>query len=553
MIYFGLPKPLSPSPMKNQKLSPIIFVLLLVFMALAITRQPQEFYPVVNVVLPDPSGELTINFLFNSRSTLQDCETTNGKIARELFLKCPQCKVTLIQCPKTLDVDQQKQMSTTALPTPSGRMANGVVIFNAVNPNLAQRLCQGSENQTTKGKNPIKCFNANSPRPQLDAALELNPWLIAIILAAFSVAWFSGWLIVKYENLHAHLSHDHITDSPQKFHSQPTPRIGGLMLFAGLLAAMGIMIFADVFPIRHEFGLLLIAGMPAFLGGLVEDLTKKVEVLDRLLLTMLSGTIAAWVLGAVLNRLDVPGVDQVMKWMPIAVVFTSIAVSGIANSINIIDGFNGLASGLSAIMLIPLALVAYLVNDPLVFTVAIALAGGLLGFMVWNWPNGRIFMGDGGAYLLGFLLAELCVLLLVRNPSVTPWFPLLLFVHPVFETLFSVYRRKYLRGSSPGKPDGIHFHTLIYKRIVPREARSGERFSNLQRNSRVAKYIWMQAVVVALYGVLCWKSIPALILGIVLYCIFYTVTYWRIMQWKSDRCLPFSLLYRTPQKIRHTK
>jgi UDP-N-acetylmuramyl pentapeptide phosphotransferase/UDP-N-acetylglucosamine-1-phosphate transferase len=387
--------------------------------------------------------------------------------------------------------------------------------------------------------------------------LELNPWLIAIIFASFAAAWFSGWLIIEYENFFARLSHDHIIDGTQKYHTQPTPRIGGLILFVGLLAAMGIMAFADVFvddfPISHEFGFLLIAGIPAFLGGLVEDITKKVGGLDRSLLTMLSGIIAAWILGAVLNRLDVPGTDQAMKWLPIAIVFTSFAVSGIANAINIIDGFNGLASGFSVITLIPLAFVAYLVNDPLVFTVAIALIGALLGFMVWNWPGGKIFMGDGGTYLLGILLAELCVLLLVRNPTVTPWFPLLLFCYPVFEAIFSIYRRIYLRGHSPGKPDRIHLHTLIYKRIVPREACHGEKFSNLQRNSRVAKYFWMQAIVVALFGGIFWKSIPALVLGIILYCVFYTVTYWRIMRWKTDRCLPFSLLYKSPRKIRDTK
>jgi hypothetical protein len=82
--------------MKNQKLTSIIFVLLLVFIALAITRQSQEFYPVVKVALPDPSGELTINFLFNGRSTLEDCEGVGGNIASELLSKCPQCKVTLI-------------------------------------------------------------------------------------------------------------------------------------------------------------------------------------------------------------------------------------------------------------------------------------------------------------------------------------------------------------------------------------------------------------------------------------------------------------------------
>ena len=516
--------------MKKHNLSAVIFGLLLVFFVLAITRQPQVFYPVVKVDVPDPSGDLTINFLFHSRTTLQGCESTNGNITRELFSKCPQCRVTLIQCLNKPDDEQQKWLGTNPLPNPFARMANGDMVFNAANPDLALAACQASEVQSASGKNPIQCFNPNSPRPEIAATLMLDPWLLAIFCAAFAVAWFSGWVIVKYENLHAHLSHDHITDSPQKLHAQPTPRIGGMVLIAGLLGAGAVMIFSDVFPMRREFGLLLLAGVPAFLGGLVEDITKKVGVMDRLLLTMLSGAIAAWILGAVLHRLDVPGGDQLIKWMPFAVIFTCFAVSGIANAINIIDGFNGLAAGYSVIMLIPLAIVAYLVNDSLVFTVAISLVGAMLGFLIWNWPCGKIFLGDGGAYLLGFLLAELCVLLLVRNPQVTPWFPLLLFIHPVFETLFSVFRRKRQQGHSPGKPDALHMHTLIYKHVVPHEPHFAEPFSKLRRNNRVAKYIWIPGLGVALFGVIFWKSIPALILGIVLYCVSYVVTYQRIVK-----------------------
>jgi len=528
--------------MKNKNLTAIIFGLLLVFCVLAIIRHPQIFYPEVKIDIPDPSGNLTMSFLLHNRLTLPECESITGKLAREIFSRCSQCRITLIQCANTLDDEQQKLLGTVPLSTPSARMTNGDIVFSAANPNLALAGCQSSETKSVGGPNPIKCFNANSQRPNVAPTVVLNPWLIAIILVSYAATWFTGWFIVKYEDLHAHLSHDHITDSPQKIHDQPTPRIGGLMLIVGLLGAGAIMISTEVFTIKREFGILLLTCIPAFLGGLVEDVTKKVGVLDRLLLTMLSGAIAAWLMGAVLNRLDVPGVDEAMKWMPFAVIFTCVAVSGIANAINIIDGLNGLAGGFAVIALLPLAFVAYLVGDSLVFTVGIALSGVMLGFLVWNWPGGKIFMGDGGAYLLGFLLAELCVLLLVRNPSVTPWFPLLIFVHPVFETLFSIYRRKHLRGHSPGKPDGLHIHTLIYKRIVPREAHPGETLNKLQRNSRVAKYIWIPAIGVAVYGAVFWKSPPALILGIILYCVFYVVTYQRIIKWKNVRSLSFSKL-----------
>ena len=143
----------------------------------------------------------------------------------------------------------------------------------------------------------------------------------------------------------------------------------------------------------------------------------------------------------------------------------------------------------------------------------------------WN------FADNSEAILFAWLLlAELCVLVLVRNPQISPWFPLLLFIHPVFETLFSVFRRKRQQGYSPGKPDALHMHTLSYKHVVPHEPHFAEPFSKLRRNNRVAKYIWIPGLGVALFGVIFWKSIPALILGIVLYCVSYVVTYQRIVK-----------------------
>jgi hypothetical protein len=94
--------------------------------------------------------------------------------------------------------------------------------------------------------------------------------------------------------------------------------------------------------------------------------------------------------------------------------------------------------------------------------------GATFGFLLVNFPKGRLFLGDGGAYFLGFWVSEVAVLLLVRNPSVSAWQVLAICAYPVIEVLFSIYRRKILRQSSPGSPDGLHLHTLVYRRVVSR-------------------------------------------------------------------------------------
>lgn len=520
--------------MKKRIPSLIIFSLLMIFCTLAVTQRPQAYYPMVEIEVPVPSGGLTLSFLLNRHSTLDSCETVNGNISRVTLAGCAQCRIKLIQCLNTLDETQRTQLTTAALPAPSGRFANGVVIFNATSPESALSACHASEKQSAFVQHPIKCFGANTSRPQATAAVAsgLILWSVSVLFIAFAAAWFGGWLIVKYEHLHAHFSHDHVGVGPQKYHTEPTPRIGGVAVMLGLLAAGGVMFFADNPSVGREFGLLLLACAPAFLGGLVEDITKKVGVNERLLLTMLSGALAAWLLGAVLNRLDIPGVDQTLQWLPFAVVFTSFAVGGTANAVNITDGYNGLAAGYAIIVLVALAYVAYLVGDNLIIAIALAMGGALLGFLVWNWPSGKIFLGDSGAYLLGFILAEVSVLLVARHSEVTPWFPLLLLIYPVFETFFSVYRRMFTQGLSAMQPDNRHLHQLIHDKIViPRQQSLGN-LNRLDANSRVAKYLWIHAIVTAMLSAIFWQSTTVLIGIAIAYCIFYIVSYRQIAQWK---------------------
>ena len=362
-----------------------------------------------------------------------------------------------------------------------------------------------------------------------DARIHLSSALLAFLAAALA-SLLACWAIVRFQHLHARYTLDAVDTGPQKFHARPTPRVGGVGLALGLGATFAFMrlMLGDTSTL-HSVGLLLLCGIPAFAGGLIEDLTKSVGVIDRLLLTMLSGAMAAWMLGAVLDRVGIPGVDHIFIWGAVAIPFTIFAVGGVANAINIIDGYNGLVAGYAIIVLLAFALVAYLVGDALVLLTALGTCGAIFGFFALNWPGGKIFLGDGGAYLMGYLLAELSVLIVIRHPVVKPWFPLLLLIYPIFETIFSIYRKKVLRGQSPGTPDGLHLHMLLYKRVVPREWRGRENPGQLCRNSRTAKYIWGPTFVCAAVAVGARTDSMALVFGVAVFIAAYILVYKKIV------------------------
>ena len=193
---------------------------------------------------------------------------------------------------------------------------------------------------------------------------------------------------------------------------------------------------------------------------------KKIGVKTRLIFTAIAAAMAANYLDAQITSLDIPGIDYVLTIPGVAIIFTVFAITGLANAYNIIDGFNGLSSMVGIITLMGLAYVSFVVGDPLLTLLCLVMTGAILGFFVWNYPRGLIFLGDGGAYLIGFWVAIISALLVARHSNISPWFALMINAYPIMETLFTIYRRKIHQGKSPGLPDGIHFHTLIYRRIL---------------------------------------------------------------------------------------
>ncbi len=354
------------------------------------------------------------------------------------------------------------------------------------------------------------------------------------MLVAFAVSLVLTLLTVRLTKRRIRAARDHDTTGPQKFHAAPVPRIGGLGIYIALIVACGVVALRDRVLGEAAF-VLLACGLPAFGAGIAEDFTKDVSPRRRLFFTAMSAGLAVIFASGVITRTDIPGLDWVVAHPFGAGLVTVFVVAGVANAVNIIDGFNGLASMCVVMMLVALAYVGFEVGDRLIMALALAGVGAVLGFFFWNFPAGLIFLGDGGAYFLGFYVAELAILLLHRNPSVSPLFPLLLCFYPVFETLFSIYRRRVLRGRPVGMPDAVHLHSLIFRRFVRWAA--GERTARelTRRNSMTSPYLWMLCMLSVIPAVLWWDSTPVLALFVAVFAASYVAIYWRIVRFRTPR------------------
>lgn len=344
------------------------------------------------------------------------------------------------------------------------------------------------------------------------------------LLISFFTSLISTLFVIRYQHLHSHFSLDYDFNGVQKFHVAPVPRVGGLGVIFGLLIALLFLKFIE--PNQNPVGLILLfCSLFAFFAGFIEDITKKIGVKERLTATIISAIFGGWLLGGWVTRLDVWGFDELLAVPAISILVTCVAIAGVANAYNIIDGYNGLVGVVAIIVLLGLAYVSEQVGDYEISKISIITIGSIAGFLVWNFPRGLIFLGDSGAYLIGFIIAELSVMLVARNPTVSPWFPLLLSLYPIFETIFSIYRKKIKRGMSPGLPDGLHFHMLIYKRVVRWAVRDNSKKQKTTRNALTSPYLWALTSFTVVPAILFWNSTNYLMFFSLLFIFSYLYLY----------------------------
>jgi UDP-N-acetylmuramyl pentapeptide phosphotransferase/UDP-N-acetylglucosamine-1-phosphate transferase len=328
---------------------------------------------------------------------------------------------------------------------------------------------------------------------------------------------------------------------PQHIHIGSTSRLGGVAIFLGFELAVAIALYFELIPLRPTLAL-LIAALPVQLAGLCEDITHQVSPRQRLLAAGVSAVLASAFAQGVVTRLDLPFVDGWLTYLPFAVPLTCLMVVGMCNAFNIIDGTNGLAGGSALLTFVGLALVAWDVGDTRVLAQAAAMTGALMGFLLWNYPRGRVFLGDAGAYFIGFVYAELSIQLVVRNPGVSAWFVIALAAYPIVETLFSIYRRKIVEHTGAMQPDCHHLHSLLYRSLLraaeqpPREERrlgvgmtpypgSERRQPQRRANARVAPRLWLHGALCFAIALTFYDRTLVLIGFTLLYCVFYMICY----------------------------
>ncbi|MGE0072334.1 MAG: glycosyltransferase, partial [Thiomonas sp.] len=262
------------------------------------------------------------------------------------------------------------------------------------------------------------------------------------MLHATALSALLSWLGCAVLILLGHRRHFGLDETVgvQKWHRQPTPRTGGFAIAAGLL--LGLLWLVHLTYVRPQvMAFLGVSLLPVLLAGGFEDVRRHVPPLWRALATLLAASLATWLLGASVQRIGLWPLDPWLQtWPLLGAVIGVIAIGAMPHAVNMIDGYNGLAGMVSFMIFGALGYVAFKVSDALIMALSLAAIGALLGFLFWNWPRGQIFLGDTGAYLLGFWMALLAVLLVARNAVVSPWFALLVLAYPVWELLYSLWR-----------------------------------------------------------------------------------------------------------------
>jgi len=245
---------------------------------------------------------------------------------------------------------------------------------------------------------------------------------------------------------------DHESDQPQKFHRSPTPRVGGVGIFIACL----------LFTFYCKTGLLLLlCGVPAFMAGLFEDVYLNLSPNKRLLIMIASGILPAILLNTVVTNFGLFNVNY-----PCGVFISFVAILGLINGTNMIDGFNGLLGGVSLIIFGTFTYMSFIFNDYELLLINTVLIAAIGGFILFNYPRGKIFLGDNGAYLLGFFMATIAMLLSIRHPQINPFFVLVCIIYPAMEVVFSFIRKGMVLHTSPFQPDRNHLHMLVNRYIT---------------------------------------------------------------------------------------
>jgi len=304
---------------------------------------------------------------------------------------------------------------------------------------------------------------------QTDYSAHLIPTFLIVFLTSFSIS--AVVIMLKHQLLSRVINREDLA-SVQSMHIVPTPRLGGAAVVLGIISCLAIVYWT---PLERQ-GVIIyfVALSPILLAGLCEDLGLRVSPRIRFASAIVAGLLTSLAWGIWVREINVPGLDMILAYAPIAIPLTILAAAGVTNAFNLVDGINGLAGFISISTAASLAVAASSLGLYNIQAVSIMLCCAVAGFLCFNFPFGKIFLGDAGAYTLGHTLVWLAIGLNSISPDVTPWAILLIFFWPVADTLLAIWRRRRL-GLRADQPDRLHFHQFALRYIEIRFLGRGKR------------------------------------------------------------------------------
>ncbi|WP_322894708.1 MULTISPECIES: MraY family glycosyltransferase [unclassified Yoonia] len=303
----------------------------------------------------------------------------------------------------------------------------------------------------------------------------------------------------------------------QASHKLPTPRVGGVAVF-------GALVFSTFFApadLSLNYALFLAAAALLFFVGLVEDLGFGVSPAKRLLAALLTSLLVIFLFGGWIPRFGVAPLDWVMTYGIVGIPITLLVTAGVANAFNLIDGVNGLAAVTATVAAIAMAAISRQAGYESMVVLTTLLVACILGFLIFNFPFGKIFLGDAGAYTLGFVLSWFAIAIMINVPQATPWALLLTLFWPIADMCLAIYRRQ-SKKSDKMAPDRLHVHQLVMRALEIHVLGRGMRqVANPLSTVVLTPFVAAPAVA----GVVLWDHPRAAILAVIGFSVLFFLSY----------------------------
>ncbi len=324
------------------------------------------------------------------------------------------------------------------------------------------------------------------------------------VFISFFSSLFFLCLLQFTKKFHIKLSLDD-SKGPQKIHSEQIMRIGGVIIVPSYFLTTFFFEQNQIFYLK-----LCLVLIPVLFFGLAEDLFKNVKPYKRLIGTLITAFLIYFFLETALSDFSIIKFKQ-----PILILFlTVLGITTITNAFNIIDGLNGLSLGIAIISLLSIFFVAINIKDTFSADLVIFLVSPLIPIFIFNFPLSKIFIGDGGAYILGCIISLATITISENNNEVNPFFSFLIILYPLYECVRSFVRRL-INSKRFDWPDNSHLHSVLYQWFVSKKLQP-------KAANPIASFTILTSVLILnIWGIRNFDDRNNLILGCIVFIIFY--------------------------------